>query len=179
MGATCAGALTLVASTASARDKFSIADFGHGLPNLPADIMENIVYYTGEDLEKILIQESYNKPVLLYFHAEWCPPCRTLTPYLERTFKSAVPGSQKVIMVDIDEYPKVWNTYRSGIGVPLTLVFAQGHAVDTLFGPYGDKQLGKALDKAWAAINGTDHGPSDLAPDNELNDGLIHPDFKL
>lgn len=62
-------------------------------------------------------------PVLVDFTATWCPPCKALSPLVERVadkFQALTVGS-----VNVDEYPELASRY--GIrGMPTLVVFENG-----------------------------------------------------
>lgn len=76
--------------------------------------------------------------VILDFYAEWCSPCKTLTPRLQR-----VAGNHPeitVIKVDIDQYPSISDRYQVR-SVP-TLVFLQdGNIKGRVTGTQSEGQL--------------------------------------
>ncbi len=47
-----------------------------------------------------------DKPVLIDFYAEWCPPCKKLAPELDQYADENV-GKVKVVKVDVDANPKL------------------------------------------------------------------------
>jgi thioredoxin 1 len=70
--------------------------------------------------EKVLASDV---PVLVDFYADWCGPCRMLTPILEQVARDT-PGT-KVVKVNIDHSPRLAELYRV-TAVPTMMVFKDG-----------------------------------------------------
>ena len=63
-------------------------------------------------------------PVLVDFWAEWCGPCKMLTPVLE-SVANKLDGKVKIVKVDVDESPDL--AQRFGImSVPTMILFKKG-----------------------------------------------------
>ena len=68
-----------------------------------------------------------NKPVLVDFWAEWCPPCRQIAPVLEELSKD-VGETAKILKMNVDENSTIPMQY--GIrSIPTLLVFKDGKMV--------------------------------------------------
>jgi len=82
-------------------------------------------------------------PVLVDFYADWCAPCRALSPRLE-TLSRELASKLKIIKVNIEDHPEVAEKY--GIrSLPTLIRFEQGEAVRTFVGnPVGDALLSLA-----------------------------------
>lgn len=66
-------------------------------------------------------------PVLVDFYADWCGPCKTMSPVLEEV-ANELKGKVKVIKIDTDKNPQVSSRY--GIrGIPTFILFKKGQPV--------------------------------------------------
>ena len=86
-----------------------------------------------------VIQESMKQPVLVDFWAEWCGPCKQLTPVLEKAVRGAG-GKVKLVKMDIDKYPQVAG--QLGVqSIPAVFAFSRGQPVDGFMGALPEGQI--------------------------------------
>jgi len=74
-------------------------------------------------------------PVVVDFWAEWCGPCHSIAPHLDR-LADRYEGKAKIVKVDIDQNPATPTTYHVR-GIPTLLVFKGGEVVDQMVGNPG------------------------------------------
>lgn len=72
-----------------------------------------------------LIQSE--QPVLVDFYADWCGPCKAMTPVIQEVARS-VNGTAKVIKVDIDKSQQAAMAYNVQ-AVPTFIIFKKGKIV--------------------------------------------------
>ncbi|MEI6123481.1 MAG: thioredoxin [Bacteroidota bacterium] len=76
--------------------------------------------------------EKSDKVVMLDFWAEWCGPCRMLTPIMEEMHKE-FEGKALIGKVNVDDSPRITNKY--GIrNIPTVLFVKNGEVVEKVVG---------------------------------------------
>lgn len=71
-------------------------------------------------------------PVLIDFWAEWCGPCRMLSPILDQ-LSEEMDGKVKIVKMNIDENPETPSKF--GVrGIPTMLLFKEGKQIATKIG---------------------------------------------
>jgi len=89
-----------------------------------------------------------NEPVVVDFWAEWCGPCKAMSPVLDEVAKE-LSGQVKVVKINIDENPNSPTKY--GVrGIPTFMVFKAGQLVDTRVGGMSKTQLADWIKSASA-----------------------------
>ena len=87
-----------------------------------------------------------NKPVLVDFWAEWCAPCRMLTPTVEMLAEKYA-ASVRVVKMNIDENPLVLQRY--GVrGLPTLILFKNGREEERAVGVVSKEAISRMIDKS-------------------------------
>ena len=89
-----------------------------------------------------------NIPVLADFWAEWCQPCKMLTPVVEK-IASEFDGKLKVVKINVDNSPDT----ASSLGVrslPTIMFFKNGGIAEQIIGVVNEVQLKKVIAKVLA-----------------------------
>jgi thioredoxin 1 len=72
--------------------------------------------------------------VLVDFWAPWCPPCRAMTPDIEKLAVSYADSPKvKITQIDVDQSPKTQEKYNI-LSLPTIITFLNGEPVDTNIG---------------------------------------------
>jgi len=104
---------------------------------------ENIQIFTDNNFESLVAKSP--TPVLVDFWAEWCGPCRRLTPTVEALAKE-LSGKVTVGKLNVDENPVI--PIKFGIrGIPTLLLFKGGQVVESVTGLVGKNDLKKLIER--------------------------------
>ena len=106
---------------------------------------EAIVEVTPENAQQVLIEESRQRPVLVDFWADWCEPCKTLMPMLEKLAVEYA-GQFLLAKVNADEHQAMAAQLQVR-SLPTVMLFKDGQPVDGFSGAQPEVEVRKLLDK--------------------------------
>ena len=104
---------------------------------------EKVSSVTDGSFEKDVLQAS--KPVLVDFWAEWCAPCRMLSPTID-AIAEQFSESAGVVKVNVDDNTSTAQRY--GIkGIPTLILFSGGKEVERVVGATSKESISRMIEK--------------------------------
>ncbi|MFI8167153.1 tetratricopeptide repeat protein [Streptomyces sp. NPDC085931] len=108
----------------------------------PADLVIDV---DEAGFERDVLQRSAEVPVVIDFWAEWCQPCKQLSPVLERL---AVEYNGRILLAKIDVDANQMLMQQFGIqGIPAVFAVVAGQALPLFQGAAGEEQIRQTLDQ--------------------------------
>lgn len=105
--------------------------------------MSNVADVTDADFDAEVLQSHL--PVVVDFWADWCAPCKQLSPVVDE-LAGQYAGRVKVVKMDTNS--NIATPSRFGVrNLPTVLVFSQGEIVKQLMGSVTKMSLRKVLDE--------------------------------
>ncbi|QWF77626.1 thioredoxin [Amycolatopsis sp. CA-230715] len=92
---------------------------------------------------------DHGKPVLVDFWAQWCPPCRMISPVLAEIARERA-GDLTVVSINTDENPVTMRDYRV-MSLPTIMLFRDGEPVRAFVGARPKARLLSEVDTALEA----------------------------
>jgi putative thioredoxin len=99
---------------------------------------------TEQSFSADVVERSAEVPVVVDFWADWCGPCRMLTPVLEREIAER-DGQVELVKVDVDANPALANEYDVR-GIPAVKAFRNGRVVSEFVGVQSPQSVAAFLD---------------------------------
>ncbi|MFA5574595.1 MAG: thioredoxin [Brumimicrobium sp.] len=90
--------------------------------------------------------KNSEKPVLIDFYADWCGPCKVLSPIIKEVgeyYQDAI----KVIKINVDNEMKIANR-ENIMSVPTIMVFKEGKVIWRVAGVRSKRDIQKVIDKS-------------------------------
>ncbi|MFD0255915.1 tetratricopeptide repeat protein [Streptomyces sp. NPDC127113] len=135
----------------------------------PADLVIDV---DEAGFESEVLQRSTEVPVVIDFWAEWCEPCKQLSPVLERL---AVEYGGRFLLAKIDVDANQMLMQQFGVqGIPAVFAVVAGQALPLFQGAAGEAQIRQTLDQL-VQVAEERFGLTGLVVDPEAQPGAARP----
>lgn len=167
------GAVDLAALARPAAPTTAPAPGSFGSPGSPDG---SFVVDVTEDTFDDVLQQSMTVPVVIDLWAEWCGPCKQLSPVLEK-LAAEFGGRFLLAKVDVDANPRIGQAFQAQ-SIPMVVALLKGQPVPMFTGAVPEAQARQVIDEllAVAAQNGVS---GTLAPAGEVLEDVEEPEPEL
>lgn len=106
---------------------------------------DNVQAVSDANFQADVIEASKTQPVMVDFWAEWCAPCRALSPTVDEIARENA-GKLKVVKLNVDENINAAGKFNIR-GIPTLLVFKGGQVADQIVGAVPKEQIVKVIQR--------------------------------
>lgn len=100
--------------------------------------------FTDDNFEKEVLESK--KPVLVDLYADWCGPCKILSPLIEELAKEYKGKGIKIGKLNVDGSPDTATKYHV-MSIPTLLFFKDGEVVEQMVGVQSKEDLKKKIEE--------------------------------
>jgi putative thioredoxin len=138
------GAVDLGARQAAAQRRQQAAQ-----PSTPGGAGTAVIDVTEETFNSLVVERSRTTPVIVDLWADWCGPCKQLSPVLEKLAEEAA-GQWILAKVDVDANPRLSQALQVQ-SIPMVVAVIGGQLVDGFLGAMPEAQVRQWLGQVMAA----------------------------
>ncbi len=106
---------------------------------------QNVASVSDANFQAEVLDASKTQPVMVDFWAEWCGPCRALSPTVDAIAAERA-GKLKVVKMNVDENMNTPCKYNVR-GIPTLLIFKGGQVAEQIVGAVPKENIEKALQR--------------------------------
>jgi putative thioredoxin len=129
-----------------------------------------VIDVTEETFNDDVALRSRTTPVIVDLWAEWCGPCKQLSPVLERLAEQAA-GAWVLARIDVDANPRLAQAFQAQ-SIPMVVAIIGGQMVDAFLGAMPEAQVKQWLTQVLAAAEQVGVRPEGAGEDAEPGEAV-------